>query len=208
MTIDKQAKQAARAYASKHGISYIHARRLLTARPGGPGAPTNPPTGGGEDADWFDDYEPKSLYELIAGSLQGECDRLIGEPIHATEVRGTDGITVDIDLPSTMTGPSVHQFDIPDGSTDIQVDEEFEGGTVACDVTSRGTLTVEALMAKGDAINAAEAGEAEIFEADFNRHYSSVIFEVEVEVAFEAILSPEYEGIENFRFAGATVIGS
>lgn len=209
MTKDKHSKRAARAYAAEHGIAYVHARRLLAGAGGGQVGSTDPPAGGGHDYgdDRFDEFKPKPLSQLIEGAPQGECDRLIGETIHPTHTRGADGIAVDLTLPSGMTEPTVHQLDIPDACVDVQVDEEFEGGTLACNVTAAGMLTIEGIMSKADAINAAEAGEVQIFEAGFNRHYSSVTFDVEVEVTFEAILNPEYEGVEDFRFAGATVIG-
>jgi hypothetical protein len=45
--------------------------------------------------------------------------------------------------------------------------------------------------------------EADIVETDFNTHYSSVIFDLNVEATFLAILNHDYEGIEDFRFEGA-----
>jgi hypothetical protein len=208
MTRDKHEKRAARAYAAEHGIAYVHAKRLLAGRPGGQAGPIDPPPPGelGSDDEWSDAYQPKSLDELVAGWPASECDRLIGQPLHATHLRGADGIALNLELLPRMSEPYIHLFDLQDDSTDIQVDEEFEGGSLACNVTTSGTLTVEALMAKGDAISAAEAGQVRIFEPDFNRHDSSVIFDVEVEVSFEAILNPEYEGVEDFRFVGATVL--
>lgn len=94
-----------------------------------------------------------------------------------------------------------------EAATTIQVDEEFEGGTLACNVMTTGTLTVQVLMAKGNAVMAKEAGEVRIYDPDFNRHYSAVLFDVDVEATFLAILNPDYEGVEDFTLEGMTVIG-
>jgi hypothetical protein len=200
MTTNKWLKRAARKYAAEHGTSYVQARRLLAE-----GSQPASPDASDVEGNLFEE-RPMSIHELIEGAPQGTCDELVGEPIHPTHER-SDGIALDMRLPSTMTEPTVHQFDIPDVSADIQVDETFDGGTLACNVTASGMLTVEALMAKADAINASEAGEVDILEADFNRHYSSVLFDVDVDVTFEAIINPESESVEDFRFVGAVVTG-
>ena len=205
MTKNKQAKWAARAYGRMTGVSYTAARRATGGGGGGSGGPGGP--GGGPTQDAWDDFEPKSLSELIAGAPQAECDRFIGEDIRGTSQPG-DGLVLDLDLPRGSSEPSVHAFHMDEATTTIDVDEEFEGGTLACNVMTTGTLTVQVLMAKGDAVMAKEAGQVRIYDADFNRHYSAVLFDVEVEVTFHAILNPEYEGVEDFRLDGMSVIGA
>lgn len=181
MTKNRKAKRAARAYSRAAGVSYTAATRAT-------------------------DFKPKSLSELIAGAPQGVCDRLIGKDIcGASEPR--DGLVLDLDLPRGSSEPSVHEFRMDDASTTIQVDEEIEGGTLVCNVVTTGTLTVQVLMAKGDAVMASEAGQVSIYDPDFNRHYSAALFDVEVEATFHAILNPEYEGVEDFRLDGMTVFG-
>jgi hypothetical protein len=186
MTRDKKAKKAARAYADATGISYTAARRSALIHEAL--------------------FEPLSIEELLEGAPQGACNGLIGEPIKLLDNPNAIGVSVDLDLPEAMSDPSVHQFDVDDTSTIVYVAEEYEGGTLACNVTSTGTLTVETTMSKSDAISAAEAGEVRILEADLNRHYSTVVFDVEVEATFNAIVNPEFQTVESFSFDGVAVI--
>ncbi len=202
MTRNKQAKQVARAHARATGVSYTAARRVTGA--GGAGT-RGPGDDLNSDGEW-DDFEPQSVKELLKGAPQSECDRLIGETIRPRNNQATSGIFVDFDLAQGMSEPFVDGFDVDDASTVVEVIEEYEAGTLACNVTTSGTLTVEALMAKGEAMSAEEAGEVRVYEADFNTHYSSVLFDLEVEVTFHAIVNPEYEGVEDFTFEGATVL--
>lgn len=62
-------------------------------------------------------------------------------------------------------------------------------------------------MAKLDAYTSEASDLVEIFEADFNEHYSSVIFEVAIEATFHAIVNPDLEGVEDFTFQGASATG-
>jgi len=55
---------------------------------------------------------------------------------------------------------------------------------------------------------AQEAGEVTIEDPDFNRHYASVLFEVQVEATFLAVLNPEFEDIADFALDGITALYS
>lgn len=202
MTKNKKAKLAARAYSQATGVSYVAAQRLTGGGSGGPVGPQGPDGDGAEWDDW-EGFEPMSLPELLAGAPQGACDRLIGDDIGEP---GSDQLlTLNTDFIRGVSEPTVHQFEMSDLATDIQVQEEYEGGTLACTVVTTGTLIVHALMAKGDAVMAQEAGQVEVVDPDFNRHYAAVTFEVDAEATFMAIVNPEYEGLEDFTLDGMTL---
>ena len=50
----------------------------------------------------------------------------------------------------------MHEFHVDEATTTIQVNDEFEDGTLACNVMTTGTLAVHLLMGKGDAVRLAE----------------------------------------------------
>lgn len=204
VTKHKKVKQAARVLSQSAGIPYTAARRALAAggSAGGPGGGTGP----GDDG--WDDYEPMSLTELLASSLQEACDRLISEDIRPRGDNTPGGISISFDLPADMSEPSVYEFDVNEKSVIVYVDETFEGGTVACNVTAEATLAVEAIMAKADAYASEAAGLVRISEPEFNNHYAAVHFDFEVEMTFLAIANPEYESVESLVFDGATALGS
>lgn len=212
MTKNKKAKRVARSLGKTAGLSYTAARRATANGGAGAGGSGGGAGGfdGGVDApdegEW-DGFEPISLTDLVRSCSQGECDRLIGDCIRPRGDHSSAGISVDFDLPDDVLDPSVHQIDMDESTVEVQIEEEFEGGTLACTVTAAGTLTVEGLMLKADAYTSEASELVEIFEADFNEHYSTVIFRVDVEATFLAIVNPDYEGVEDFRFDGAIAAG-
>lgn len=184
MTKNKQAKKDARALSKATGMKYTAARRQT--------AKTQP------TANW--EYEPMSLAELLAGSAQGVCDRLLGEDIGAVGSRST----VEMDLPANMTEPTIAEFDIPDSMTSVQVDEEFEGGTQAVSGSAYGTMTVRVAMTHDDAEQAIADGRA-VYDMEWSDTHTAVTFKVEVEVKFNAIVNPDYEGVEDVTLDGIEV---
>jgi hypothetical protein len=209
VTKQRKSKQVARALSQEAGISYTAARRAVAgggSTNGDGGANGNGgATGGGSS---WDDYEPMSVTALLGSRLQGACDQLIGAAICPHADDRSSGISIAFDLPSDMSEPTVHEFEINETSVVVNVDEEFEGGTLGCNVTSEATLTVEALMAKADAYASADVGLVRLFEEDFNDHYASVHFDIEVEMTFLAIANPEYESVEDLTFDGAISLRS
>lgn len=189
MTKDRKAKKAARAFSRVTGVPYTVARRA---------------TAEGDEADKFnwDDFEPKSLDKLLAGAPQSLGDHLIGEEIG---VRGS-GSTIEIEVPDDMRDPTVHAFHIPDTTIVVQVDEEFEGGTLACNGSANGKMTVQVLMSKAEAETAIATGRASMLLADWDDDDSAVGFDLEVEVNFQAIVNPDYEGVEDVMFDGIVVV--
>lgn len=83
---------------------------------------------------------------------------------------------------------------------------EYEGGTVAINVTVEAELTWEGLMFKA-AHSAVRAGQVEFIDEDFNDHYSlvQVIADEPVIATFVGIAEPHAESIESMEFQGATV---
>lgn len=145
-----------------------------------------------------------SITDLVRSSLQGACDRLIGEPISYRGDTGA-GMSVDAEFPIDVTEPTVGGLDPDENTVEVQIDEEYEGGTLACNVTANAVLSIEALMSKASAYASAENGLVRIFDAEFNDHYASVIFDINVELTFLGILNPEYESVEDLTYDGAVM---
>jgi hypothetical protein len=210
MTKDKKAKQAARDYAATHGIPYTAARRALSGN-GGKGG--EPPTSGDDFNPWDDYPERRSVDELAKDAAMGECANRAGGDIDVTPDRSGSGPVATLELPDGIDRTLIGQIELDELSVDVQVEEEHEGGTLTCTVTAAATLTVEALMAKVDAHVAAEAGQVSLVDEDFNDHYAEVVSEHEVELTFEAIITPDTESVElmeltDFSQIGSGVIGS
>jgi hypothetical protein len=176
VTKNKQAKKDARALSQATGINYTAARRVTQ----------NSQT----VDDW--DWEPKSLEELLSGSPQGACDHLLGEEIGAVGSQST----VEMDLPDNMTEPTIAEFEVPDSTMSVQVDDEFEGGTQAVTGTAVGSMSVRVTMTPDDAAQAIASGQV-TYEEEWSETEISVSFKVEVEVRFNAIVNPDYEGVED-----------
>ncbi len=186
MTKNKKPKKDARALSQTAGIKYTAALRVMA------------------NAQTVDDWEvePKSLEELLAGGPQGACSNLIGDQIAAP---GSHSI-IEMDMPAGMYDPTVQSFDIPDHTIDVQVDEEFDGGTQACSGAATGTMRVHVVMSNEDAEAAIAAGRA-TYEEQWSDSETAVTIEVEVDVAFGAIVNPGYESVEDVTLDGIEVFG-
>jgi hypothetical protein len=182
MTREKKAKAAARALKASTGLSYIAARRMTS----GPG-----------------DDEPQhsipSIEELLEPYLLGVCDGLADEPIDSLG---------DIEIPGFLqiSEATVSALQINTLTIDVQVIEEYEGGTQVCTVFAEADLVVEGLMFKSDASAWVESGFVKIIDFDHNRHYARVIVAAgqAIEVEFDAIVTLDAESVDDVNFVKAT----
>lgn len=195
MTKDKKAKKAARALSKSTGVSYTAAKRAISSM-----GSTGPGGRSGSRA--------RTTEELIGAGIGAVCDRLVGEAVRFRGNQHLPGTWVDIDLPPGLHEPLVHQLDIDKSTVQVHVAEVYEGGTEACNVVAEGMITVEALMAKPDAIVSANRSLVTVIDADFDHDHSSVVTSVAIEAEFEAIVNPAYESVEDLAFTGATQLAA
>lgn len=182
MTREKKAKAAARALKASTGLAYVAARRITSAP--------------GDDEP---EHSSPSIEELLRPSLQSVCDGLADEPIDSLG---------DIEIPDLLniSEAAVSELLIDALMIDVQVIEEYDGGTKVCTVFAEANLVVEGLMSKSDAAASAESGLVEIIDFDYSRHYAQVVVAAgqAVQVQFDAIANPDAESVDDVSFVKAT----
>jgi hypothetical protein len=216
MTKDRKAKDAARALKSSEDTPYVLARRLEAdargphnngddkAVPGGSGGVGAEYAPGPDISEW-DDFDPPSAEELLLGAVEGWAESQVNEPVDHVGAPG--GLALGIDLPSGMSDPFVQEIVVHPTSLDVQVHEEFDGGTLGCNVTAEADVVIEGMMSKAEAISAETAGEVKFVDFDFTEHTASVALTAWIEATFIAIVTPESEMVDDVIFEGAVQLG-
>lgn len=183
MTRDRKRKQAVRERQAQTGEPYVVARRATAAQPL-----------------VEDEWTPPSVEELLLPGLRHELDRLLDADVASLG---------DIDITTLpVSEPTVAGFELDASTVYVDPVEEYEGGTLVCNVTATASLSVQGLMAKADAVAAVESGMAEYVDEDFNRHYALVLLREPrmLEVEFDATVTPEIEDVADVNFSGSTAL--
>lgn len=183
MTKAKKAKQAARILKATLGLPYTAARRQALASGGGNG------------------YFFPSIESLLMPYVKDICDDLVETAVDSL------GDVEPVDVPG-LTEAEVRDLVVDLSTIDVQVVEEYEGGTEACSVFAVAELFIDGLMMKGEATMSADAGLVDVIEFDFNLHYSLVAVRQKqmIQLEFNAIATPDAESVEDFGFVGATTL--
>lgn len=143
-----------------------------------------------------------TLHGAVGADVEGTLENKVpGMDLDAVGDLGSLNANLDLFEPTV-------QSLVPDLDT-LVIDQigEYEGGTVAINVTVEAELTWEGLMFKAQAHSAVQAGEVEFIDEDFDEHYSlvQVAADERVTAEFIGIAEPHAESIESLEFEGATV---
>lgn len=195
MTKDKKAKQAARDQARKLGGRYTAARRQERTEFSGGGAASGGGGGGTGFGDPADFPDPPSINDLARDAVVGMCDWLSGASADPSTDRSGTGIPIAVDLHGDVSDVTISSLEIEPSSVDVHVDEAHEGGTLSCNVTATGILTIDSVMSKADAYRA-EADGRLVIQEELNNHYVSVLTRHEVDLTFEGRIDPDLESAE------------
>ncbi|WP_276822162.1 PIN domain-containing protein [Mycolicibacterium mageritense] len=147
-----------------------------------------------EDHEWIEG--PPELDELLRDRIEAACEDLVGEDIGAASEEPATKFDIEIPMVDNATVAEV----MPDMSTlSVDVQEDFEGGTVIGEATVQAEVRFEGYATKADTYT--EAGDWTVTNFDWNDHYAAVEGEFEAEIDFRFVVVNE--DVETLEFAAA-----
>lgn len=142
----------------------------------------------------------------LEGAVGAEVEGILENKVPGMDLDAVGDLT-SLNANLDLFEPTV-QLLVPDLDTlDIDKISEYDGGTVAINITVEAELTWEGMMFKAQAYSAVQAGQVEFIDEDFDNHYSQVqvIANAPVIAKFTGIADPHTESIASMEFEGATV---